>query len=61
VKSLIISFAVVCIVLAGCQQQTNITETAFYIQKAKSFIDSINLKFSAELRDGDSLALASHY
>jgi ketosteroid isomerase-like protein len=30
-------------------------------QWAKSFIDSINLKFSEQFRAGDSVALASHY
>ncbi len=46
----------------GCQQQTGDTKTAaFDMQKAKSFIDSINIKFIEELRNGDSVALASHY
>lgn len=30
-------------------------------QWAKSFIDSINLKFTEQVRSGDSVALASHY
>ena len=34
---------------------------AFDMQKAKSFIDSINLKFTEEFRRGDSVALAAHY
>ncbi len=31
------------------------------MHKAESFSDSINTKFSGELRDGDSVALPSHY
>jgi len=56
-------FLIITIVIStGCQQQTDDTKTAaFDMQKAKSFIDSINTKFSGELRDGDSVALASHY
>jgi ketosteroid isomerase-like protein len=34
---------------------------AFDKQWAKSFIDSINLKFSEQIASGDSSALASHY
>lgn len=46
----------------GCQQQTDEEKTAaFDMQKAKSFIDSINIKFTEELRNGDSVALGSHY
>lgn len=33
----------------------------FNKQAAKSFIDSVNLKFSAEVASGDSAALALHY
>jgi len=47
--------------MSGCQQQTADKETAFDMQKAKSFIDSVNTKFSQQLRDGDSVALASNY
>jgi len=61
VKSLIISFATVSIILSACMQQTKDTEAAFDMQKAKSFIDSVNTKFSQQLRDGDSVALASNY
>ena len=35
--------------------------TAFDIKKAKSFIDSINAKFTEQVKNGDSVALASHY
>ena len=60
-KSLIVSISVLCIVMSGCQQQTADKETAFDMQKAKSFIDSVNTKFSQQLRDGDSVTLASNY
>lgn len=34
---------------------------AFDMPKAKAFIDSINLKFTEQFRNQDSVALASHY
>ena len=37
------------------------TAAGFDMQKARSFIDSINLKFTEEFRSGDSAALAAHY
>ncbi len=37
------------------------TATTFDMQKAKTFIDSINIKFSEEVKRGDSVALAAHY
>ena len=37
------------------------TATSFNKESAKSFIDSINLKFTEQFRNGDSVALASHY
>lgn len=40
---------------------TSSGSTAFDMQKARSAIDSINAKFSDELKKGDSAALASHY
>jgi len=50
------------IAATGCQQQTDESKTAvFDMGKAKSFIDSINTKFIEEFRNGDSVALASHY
>jgi ketosteroid isomerase-like protein len=36
-------------------------DTAIDKQSAKSFIDSINAKFSEEIKRGDSVALAAHY
>ncbi|HCY75542.1 MAG TPA: hypothetical protein DHV28_06440 [Ignavibacteriales bacterium] len=52
-------------VAAGCQQpksaDTKPVSEAFDMQKAKTFIDSINTKFMEEIKNGDSVALASHY
>ncbi len=48
----------------GTSEQSSHEENApraFDMQKAKSFIDSINLKFSEQFRKGDSVALAAHY
>ena len=36
-------------------------DVAFDMQKARAFIDSINTKFTEELKNGDSMAIASHY
>jgi len=62
-KSASLFLLIAVIITTGCQQQTdtNTTSTAFDMQKAKSFCDSMNTKFSEELQDGDSVALASHY
>ena len=35
--------------------------TAFDMQKARAFIDSINAKWVEELKNGDSVTIASHY
>ena len=40
---------------------TETSTSSFDQQWAKSFIDSMNAKFSEEFRAGDSAALASHY
>jgi ketosteroid isomerase-like protein len=40
---------------------TKISTPTFDRQWAKSFIDSINAKFTEQFRAGDSAALASHY
>jgi ketosteroid isomerase-like protein len=37
------------------------TSTTFNKESARSFIDSVNLKFTEQFRAGDSAALASHY
>jgi ketosteroid isomerase-like protein len=60
ISAIIITF----VFTLGCQQQATNTKpvsTVFDIQKAKSFIDSINTKFSEQIMNGDSVALASHY
>jgi len=58
-------FLITAIIISiGCQQQTTETKPVsekFNMQEAKSFIDSINTKFSEQIKNGDSLALASHY
>jgi len=49
---------------AGNKEQatdTKITDTSFNKQWARSFIDSVNNKFSEQIAAGDSVALASHY
>ncbi len=38
-----------------------VTENSIDLSQAKALIDSINLKFTEEVRNGDSVALASHY
>lgn len=60
VTAILISF----LLSTGCLQQTVEDKTAsnsFDMEKAKSFIDSINTKFTEELKNGDSIALGSHY
>ena len=54
----------VIMISIGCQQQTTDTKPVseeFNMKEAKSFIDSINTKFSEQIKNGDSMALASHY
>lgn len=38
-----------------------VAENNIDLPQAKALIDSINLKFTEEVRNGDSVALASHY
>ena len=45
--------------LQGHEDRSN--PTSFNKQWAKSFIDSVNTKFSVQIAAGDSAALASHY
>lgn len=53
--------------MLSCNQNTSekVNEkaghSAFDVQRAKSFIDSINAKFSEQFAAGDSVRLASHY
>jgi ketosteroid isomerase-like protein len=57
-------FITAVLIITGCQQQNSNIKSAseeFDMQNAKSFIDSINTKFSEQIKNGDSIALASHY
>jgi ketosteroid isomerase-like protein len=45
----------------GETAETKISTATFDKQWAKSFIDSVNAKFSQQIAAGDSVALASHY
>jgi ketosteroid isomerase-like protein len=60
-------FIVICFFLPACRSNTKdtsidkTTRTTFDQQQERSFIDSINARFSQELAAGDSAALASHY
>jgi ketosteroid isomerase-like protein len=59
-------FIVICFSLAACESKTSDTATdktrpGFDQQQTRSFIYSINARFSQELAAGDSAALASHY
>jgi ketosteroid isomerase-like protein len=66
-KLTVLTASVSSLYLISCSSNTSAettakTETATLdIQKAKSFIDSINMKFSEQFAAGDSAALASHY
>src|SRR5206468_656433 len=60
--------ALSCLYLLSCEsgnteKQANqkAEKSTFDMQWAKSFIDSINSKFSEQFAAGDSVALASHY
>ncbi len=63
-------FLVISITAGLCACYTGPEETkdstlaiapAFDKQKAAAFIDSVNKKFSEQVRNGDSVALAAHY
>jgi ketosteroid isomerase-like protein len=60
-------FIVICFSLTACESKTKDSaidqpiQPGFDQQQARSFIDSINAKFSQQLAAGDSAALASHY
>jgi len=65
---LVISTILVSLSLLSCnsgnKDQTSDTKPiapAFDMQQARSFIDSINQKFSEQFKNGDSVSLASHY
>ena len=64
----LIGIALLSIYLFSCKSgnqeqkaETKNTTASFDKQWAKSFIDSVNRKFSEEIAAGDSVALASHY
>jgi ketosteroid isomerase-like protein len=64
----ILSFVLTSLFILSCNgnkehkdDNTGNTATGFDIQKARAFIDSINTKWSEELKKGDSIAIASHY
>ena len=62
---------IMMVIVAGCLFSCNadqeksgdkqVAAPAFDKQRAKTFLDSINLKFSEQIAAGDSVALASHY
>ena len=68
-KIFVIIFAALnCYCLLSCNPQNSeksanprAQDSTFDKQWAKSFIDSINTKFSEQIAAGDSFALASHY
>ncbi|MGE5106959.1 MAG: YybH family protein [Sphingobacteriales bacterium] len=53
----------VCLNILSCKQEQsgNVKKDTIDVKKAKAFIDSINLKFTEQIKNGDSAALASHY
>ena len=69
-KNVYLAFSVIIVISAllscnsggkGETPNSKATSTPFDMQEAKSFIDSINLKFTDEFKNADSNALASHY
>jgi len=42
-------------------EKNTVSENAIDLPSAKSFIDSVNQKFTEQVMNGDSVALASHY
>jgi ketosteroid isomerase-like protein len=61
-------FLVICFSLSGCVSKTSDRDAIgksstsnFDEQWARSFVESINAKFSQQLAAGDSAALAAHY
>ncbi len=60
--------SIVCLGILACnggdkeKKDDSTTGTvAFDLQKARAFVDSINAKWMEELKNGDSVAIASHY
>jgi ketosteroid isomerase-like protein len=63
-KLSLLFFITAVLITTGCNQKNSNIKSAseeFDMQTAKSFIDSINTKFSEQIKNGDSIALASHY
>jgi ketosteroid isomerase-like protein len=57
-------FITAVLITSGCLEQNSNIKSAsevFDMENAKFFIDSINTKFSEQIKNGDSIALASHY
>ncbi len=53
-----------CFVLQSCNTVSKAPESGsntFDLQKARSFFDSVNAKFTEQVFNGDSVALAAHY
>ena len=61
----IILFAIFVLFVISCNTgnspNASTHPAGFDKERAKSFIDSINLKFSEQFKAGDSVTLASHY
>lgn len=64
----ILPIVMISLCILSCKSDTESREdhsknagSAFDMQQARSFIDSINTKWSEQLKNGDSAALASHY
>ena len=65
---LLIAISIIGIFALSCNSKkkeetagTKSGDSAFDMQKARTFIDSINIKWMQELKDGDSTAIAAHY
>jgi ketosteroid isomerase-like protein len=46
---------------AGKEETPNASSAPFNMQEAQRFIDSVNLKFTEQFKNLDSIALAAHY
>lgn len=61
--SALLSLGMFACTTAADKEPVAVTTTSGSVDmdKARSFIDSINAKFTEQVRNGDSVALASHY
>ena len=64
----LLAIILMLLLLQACSTNSNkadhdqqMTTAAFNLQKARTFIDSVNSKFSEQFRNGDSVGLASWY